>query len=199
MAVQELLLQLAEFQKRLDQIQQEASRERFEKEALRKSNQRLQQQVDSLLKVASARAPPTATDEFLDVSRSFRAEPATADSARVLEWRDDAGDAAAGGDGDGGAMGGGSAMGGGGDEGAMMALAPVTILRKDSAPVAVVSPAHSAIPGLTAAKMAWPGIATAASPMAAVRTLVRPPAMPDPSDGEVATAIPLWSSASHSA
>jgi len=51
----QVMLQLQELQAKVEQMSEEASREKKEKEALRKTNERLQTQVDKLLKVASIR------------------------------------------------------------------------------------------------------------------------------------------------
>lgn len=87
----QVMQQLAEFQSKLEQMQEEASRERSEKEALRKSNQRLQMQVDKLLKIAASRTAVAAAaaaaaprpGEPLDSSKS---DP-VADAEAFLERR----------------------------------------------------------------------------------------------------------------
>lgn len=50
-----MMMQLQELQSKVEQMQEEASRERSEKEALRRTNEQLRLQVDKLLKVASIR------------------------------------------------------------------------------------------------------------------------------------------------
>lgn len=51
----QVMLQLQELQSKVEQMQEEASRERSEKESLRRTNEQLRLQVDKLLKVASIR------------------------------------------------------------------------------------------------------------------------------------------------
>jgi hypothetical protein len=75
------MVQLQELQSRVEMMQEEAYRERSEKEALLRSNERLQHQVDKLLKIAALRTSPAA--ESLEAARN---DP-VADAEAVLENR----------------------------------------------------------------------------------------------------------------
>jgi len=71
-------------------MQEEALRERSEKEALRNSNQRLQMQVDKLLKVAASRTPFSSARQSEPVESSSVQPPKTdpvADAEAFLECR----------------------------------------------------------------------------------------------------------------
>lgn len=83
----QVLQQLEEFQSRLQQMEQEASRERSEKEALRKSNLQLQMQVDKLLKIAASRTV-LRPNELLEASLANASKSdSLADAEACLERR----------------------------------------------------------------------------------------------------------------